>query len=356
MDLIERQIATVKNFHDGLFGPFEFFKRTPQGDRYDFSFSYCGKQMTWNILYDLGNLSFAPDFIIPSEPETLFVPLTQFHTLQNFDAKDPNGLLPIIYELLNFYKEYQKTLVKDYANERVQFQYSVIESDQNTLFLYDRVESEIRFMIPLGVDVAAELGGMEGLEYADKKIPPAALLQYLLLTFRDSDPKGFTEAKLLAPNILDKFMARMPKLPAWTDSTVTVDYLDQIRTSMKMFLNNVKAKKRFIQTCISVFGCPLEYDSFYFSRIAFFFQEIEAVAHFALHDNFPEKQPAIVLQSVMCLKGTPLKPIQAVFDSYPYSPRWPAEELTKRIRAFLLEKKFKEYCADEVAKEEKARS
>ena len=114
-------------------------------------------------MYDLGNLSFAPDFIIPSEPETLFVPLSQFHSLQNFDAKDPNGLLPIIYELLNFYKvsikerrgeekreerrgrgeersrgeevinisqqEYQKTLVKEYANERVQFQYSVIESD-----------------------------------------------------------------------------------------------------------------------------------------------------------------------------------------------------------------------------------
>jgi hypothetical protein len=57
-----------------------------------------------NILYDMGNLSFAPDFIIPSEPETLFVPLTQFHSLQKFDARDPNGLLPIIYELLNFYK------------------------------------------------------------------------------------------------------------------------------------------------------------------------------------------------------------------------------------------------------------
>lgn len=46
MDAIERQIATAKNFQDGLFGPFEFYKRSKEGDRYDFTFCYCGKQMT----------------------------------------------------------------------------------------------------------------------------------------------------------------------------------------------------------------------------------------------------------------------------------------------------------------------
>jgi len=354
MELVERQIESVRNFSDALFGPFDFIKRTPYGDRYDLSFRYCGKQMLWNILYDLGNLSFAPDFIIPTEPETLFVPLSQFKSLQNYEVKDPNGLLPIIYELLKFYKDYQKTLVKDYANERVQFQYSVIESDQNTLFLFDRAEAEVRFMIPLGVDVASELGGIEGIDPTDKK---AAALQYLLLTFKDSgnDPKGYPEVKLFAPPRLDRFMAKMT-LPAWTDSTVTMDYLEQTKNSVTSFLNSVKARKRFLQACILTFGCPLEYDTLYYTRIAFFFQEIEAVAHFGLPDAFPEKQPAIMLQSVMCLKGNPLKPIHVIFDSYPYSPRWPPDELTKRIRAFLLDKKFKEYCADEVAKEEKGRS
>eukprot|EP00026_Physarum_polycephalum_P010806 Phypoly_transcript_10986.p1 GENE.Phypoly_transcript_10986~~Phypoly_transcript_10986.p1 ORF type:complete len:351 (+),score=42.65 Phypoly_transcript_10986:176-1228(+) len=350
MDLVERQIETVRNFPDALFGPLELHKRTPQGARYDFSFRYCGKQMTWNILYDLANLSFAPDFSILSEPETLFVPLAQFKSLQHYDARDPKALLHIIYELLQFFKDYQKTLVKDYANERVQFQYSVIESNQDTLFLFDRGESEVRFMIPLGIDLQAELGE----EGADNK---TALVPYVLLNFKDSvnDPKQNTEVRLFTPPLVDKLLSKMA-LPTWTESTVTMDYLEQTKNSVSAYLNSMKARKRFIQACIVAFGSPLEYDSIYFSRVSFFFQEIEAVAYFSLPDAFPEKQPSIMLLSVMCLKGNPLKPIQAVFETYPYSPRWGPNELTQRIRTFLLAQKFKDYCADEVAKEEKGRS
>jgi hypothetical protein len=45
MEFVERQIESVRNFSDALFGPFDFIKRTPYGDRYDLSFRYCGKQM-----------------------------------------------------------------------------------------------------------------------------------------------------------------------------------------------------------------------------------------------------------------------------------------------------------------------
>ena len=51
--------------------------------------------------------------------------------------------------------------------------------------------------------------------------------------------------------------------------------------------------------------------------------------------DFPAKQPGVILQFIN--KTTAKLMNSRIYDSYPYSPRWSAEELSNRLKQWLLE-------------------
>jgi hypothetical protein len=63
--------------------------------------------------------------------------------------------------------------------------------------------------------------------------------------------------------------------------------------------------------------------------------------------DFPAKQPLIILQAT--IQNNNGKPITTVLDNWPYSPRWPAEEIAKRARLFITNafEPFRKLCLKE---------
>jgi len=275
-----------------------------------------------------------------------------------------DSLLQIVLEIFKLYKSYQKNKVSDLHNDRIQFEYNTISNDEGVEFLLENVDlhQEVRFLVPLGIDLAQELG-YDGLEtdYSvlfnpEKSTKPPSFPRTLaingltlLVTFKADSSTRAPDIKLHVPPLWERTFSKAPtKLPSWVATSCVMEYKVQVYEMLNNFVNSLKIRKQFFLALISVFGSPLEYDSVHFARITFFLKDI-ANAIFTIPDSFPEKLPPILLiaPSTVNTKGSAPKTIELKKEGYPWSPRWPPEEMAKRIQKTLGEIDFKKICADE---------
>jgi len=358
-EYINRQVTTIRECSS--------FSVVGYGDldRFAVFLPYCGKHLKWDFMYDGLHLANPPDFILPENEED-FLQYNNLKTIQMYDYTKQDALLRVVLEIFENYKEYQKNKVRAYQNERIQFECSTIEPDKGVEFLMENNDHlEVRFLVPLDINLNDQLGS-DGLELdipllddSGKPLPrpPIGSSSVTMLVSYKPEvfPAKIPDVRLNVPPLWERTFSRAQiKMPQWIANSCLMEFTVQMRETVMNFVNMLKFRKGFIIALIGLFGHPVEYDSVFYSKISFFYQEpagaITCVL-FTLPENFPEKMPPICLLShTYTTKGNPLKPVSLVKDSYPWSPRWPLEEMARRIQAYLTELDFKKYCIDESGK------
>jgi len=134
------------------------------------------------------------------------------------------------------------------------------------------------------------------------------------------------------------------KIPGWiANETFAGEYAESVQAKLndwcQVQIRRTALQAAYCEALAKLFGCPLERsaDS---SQISFHFSiaslaNFVVVIHFQTGPEFPIQMPNITIQTLMSTRGG--KCFRAVYNSYPYSPRWPPEEIAERHRAFLTD-------------------
>jgi len=321
-DLYQRQVQSLLDYKQILFKI-----NMPSTDPTNFSVKipYCGKFLQWEVIYNSISSSIPPDFIFDEGLET-FVGISEIKSMMNWSPNDSNGLLKIILELIGLYRDYQTKLIKNCSIERVKFEYNTIKENPNAEFLL--LGDELRCLLPLQLDFLKDEKS-ENFKLLFEERPK------LLITFSFSTLSNDTGVRHICFNTFWNVLLSGIKFPSWTEDTLIVTYLRDLEKIVKKSFEDLLSRKRFIFSLIELFSCCLEYDSYLFQKVSFLFDynNFAFIVHISISTDFPQKQPIIILQATAMKNGS--KVIQQVYDNYPYSPRWTAEEMGKRIRSWL---------------------
>jgi len=338
-------------------------------DRFVLLIPYCGKLFKWDILYNYANLSYPPDFIVDGDGiHENPISYERLQSTREYVYNEPASLLKLVTELMVQFEEHQKKLVYNYADERLSFELETIQSDKGVQYLLDRLadQTEIRISIPLGYDLVQELDHpVSILRNATSDKPNSDLPSKgpvtLLVTFRPSSSSDLIingnhqnpfEARLVIPPLWDKSFAKLPKIPPLSHGTCLIDYMPQVKDILDTYISNLKTRRKFILQLINLVGQPLEYDPVLFYRATFLVVNPEGVSDsvfVTLHDLFPERAPSLTILSHNFIKGNPPRPVTITKDNVPFSPRWSAEEMARRMQGYLVEQlaEFNKLCKEE---------
>jgi len=331
------EINTVPSFYKEQFSylqrsslKVQFDTKTP--DRALIKIGYCNKTFQWEVIFCGSQPAILPDFIFHEEEE-FFTKIDCVSSLKKWNANNPGGLLSIITELIGLYKEYQKKLIKNYPSQRMQFEFGTIAEIEGVEYLIDKEQLEFHCLVPIPLN-------FQNVEKSSLKL----FLVFSLTSDKIPDRRLVFESKSIWENLLLSV-----KLPIWTSDMYTVTYLHAVQELVSSYYGDLSQRKKLIEAFQLLFGTPLEYDGYNFQKIAFVFDtaNFTFIVHISIPMDFPSKQPSVTLSSTSQIKNN--KPIQLIYNSYPYSPRWNTDELVKRIRDFILEAltEFKKYCNDE---------
>jgi len=88
---------------------------------------------------------------------------------------------------------------------------------------------------------------------------------------------------------------------------------------------------------IETFATPVEYDDVNYKSVSFIADTPNYVVLVTIEisDLFPEKQPKVIMQSLVHWGRN--KPTLRQSTDYRYSPRWDNNEMAKRIRTYIKE-------------------
>jgi hypothetical protein len=300
------------------------------------SIPYCNKTLRWELLYD-SSTDFPPDFIFDPGNEN-FVQLDQVKSIKTWNLEDVKALSEIVKELLLKFKEFNFNLIRRYPSERFQFELSTIQSIPGIEFLLTAGEtsSEVQCLIPFSFEEA-------DISEALQKEPVK-----LSITFYPDINRIPTARLLVGSGSL--WEGLQMKIPSWTTDTCTMTYIPDVKALLKPHFDSWFLRKKLVKALVDVFGRPLEFDAYSFQKVAFVFddQTLPMLLFFSVPSTFPTKQPVVTLQSTLGLSKLD-RPLQKVYDAYPYSPRWTMDELSRRIKDWLIDAipEFKKWVNEE---------
>lgn len=131
------------------------------------------------------------------------------------------------------------------------------------------------------------------------------------------------------------------RLPPWNLSTSIRSYHQQVQASLDDWvtgtLKAVAARREYIAGFLAVFGCSLiEYDATNFMFIAFLLRYEQQYVYVVIRlaASHPTERPQIWLYATQ-YDTYDQRPVQHVYDNYPYSPRWSGIEMAQRARYVL---------------------
>jgi len=299
-------------------------------DRFQLKIPYGHNNfLTWEVIYNVSQPIMAPDFIL-EEGDEFAIPIEKIHSLKRWKAENPDGLLDIILEMKQVYKDYQKSLVKNLQNTRMQFEFSTLESMKDVEFLLKKKDNTLEVICQMPFPYDPKINSLASGDQ-DKK-----LMMYI---FFWPETSKVPEVTLSWDNpSIWQYLLGGKGLPAWESETVTISYISQVNDMLLQGAEVMEHRRKFLKALEETFGPPLEYDGFGFSRIAFVVEHLNIVFILIVSCvDYPNKQPGIILSSFMSLTKTGLLKKQ-INSAYPYSPRWTPDEFAKRIKVWLLDK------------------
>jgi len=294
----------------------------PTVDRFVLRFLYCKKVMQWEIILNVKQPNYPPDFIV-EEGQEGWISLEQCKSLKLWNPANPNALLDIVLELFEQVKNYWKKLVRECRDDRMQFEYSTISTLTGVDFMYEQKErgTEVSCMIPVSLDMRT-----------DEK-PPFLFLKYYPGTSKLPDTYLHCSSKSIWYHILLEF-----KMPVWDIESCALTFLPALKENIKISYEAWRSRNAMIVALLKIFDTnALECDTFGFRSISFLFERdgFAFVTLFTFPPDFPSKQPMITFLTIIHHKNG--KPYQQENTAYPYSPRWTSDEFAQRLRSWILD-------------------
>jgi len=279
-------------------------------------FSLANNSIQWELLFSDQHCLRPPDVVLHEDCD---MPV-QYNALQSvaqFDQSDgTGGVSAILCEIRQLLQQHEIQRAAQSPNQRLLFELQTI-SDWPGLEVYtERAQGRVNLCFPL---VSATNQPVALLHFAfgvDTQQPPSTQLHW-------KSSQG----------------AQFPPLPPLGREECIMEYVPRVQTSVTQFLAGLQMRTQqrsvLIGAAISKFGTPLERAvdrvSFQFSHHSGF----SCICLFVVGESFPQVMPDIVLYSLHPTRSG--KPFSQTYNSYPYSPRWPADELAERWRNFLNE-------------------
>jgi BRCA1-A complex subunit BRE len=311
-------------------------------DRVTIGINYCKRELQWKIILNHDMPLIAPDFMLNDGFENI-IKYQDIQSLKQWSAVQPESLWNIIKEMIGQFKTNQRNIItKSVTNERLKFEIETLDGIEGVQTFYDRNRGEVRCLIPLAdFNIATLLGAKE---------PSKDGVVTLFVSFDAAEhPFKTPEITLDISNVWAELLTGMAKLPAWSSNTCLLDYIPSIKDVLKEHFENIKTRKQVIKEFTAGFGGVLEYDSVAYRKLSLMvdFNMYPVIVIVQLPSSYPRECPQLIMQSFQHT-GSTGRPLQKVFNDYPYSPRWDAAELVKRLKAFIIENlpAFKKACSE----------
>jgi hypothetical protein len=337
-------------------------------DRFVLVVPVAGRQVRWHIVYDAREPGRAPDVIFADsdDPETNdpcahFADLARLATLgpAGWNAADPRALQRAALEILALLRARHRDTAIALMPERVRGEFAAVVVADGAEVLVERPAADV----PLRIHAALPL------------LPPDTLSPdepgRLLLSFTPARPDTAADARVvLPPRMLQSVGGRAPaKLPVFYPTTSLAEYVARVADSIKAPMEAVAARQRLFQALRKVFGSPLEFDPPLCTTIWFAFEDpadkdkdkdkdkpaVPTLLRITATDGFPTEPPGLMLQSGIYHKQG--RPYQLPRRDFPYSPRWPPEELAQRLATYVKDniREFNTQCSSAAAADDRAR-
>lgn len=311
-------------------------------DRFKMLVPFAGQSLTWEVIFDCNCPDEPPDFIFGPEDEDFFPQMDEIESLCSWDAARPESLLCLIKELLVFYN--QRNICRVSTRQRLQqdlaslLQSTHIQPDNLEIFV---TGSESR---PGPVYIVLKL-------QVDFSGIPAYLVQgnpgddqaVLTFTYQSPESTRVTSEMHLSPKVENALGgASCLRIPTYSSNTLLGDYvssvLQMLQSKVKQVVSGFEKRKEYVAAFLSHFGqSVLEVDLQTFKSMSFLFEWNDFFFTFSvmLPVYFPTDIPSFIFQSVYHeAKG---RPYYEINNTFPYSPRWGANEMAARAKAFILD-------------------
>ncbi|TPX61321.1 hypothetical protein PhCBS80983_g01176 [Powellomyces hirtus] len=304
--------------------------------RLDVGVTFLGEvRFVCNVVFDTADLSFPPDLIIPDLPS---VSLSSLPALANWDPANPNALYTTLLEIRKVYQERQRAKIKALGVERLQFDLSSLEHDENLECVVESNTSSardakvsFRFSMPLRIDMPVtnpeEKAQQEQLVSISSSpsppLPSPTPAPHVTITIKfhvsASDVKRIEKRLDLPPDYKDVYIPPLPDYPLHHTMLDYVMELDQYLQDVGRRLGlQEESRKEFLEYMVAAFrGQVMEYDDEEYEYAAFYFEVpapvkrsfenltsaarqpkmLGALVNLHLSQDYPEIPPEIFLQS-----------------------------------------------------------
>jgi len=296
-------------------------------DRFVLVHTFCGKQIRWHLILDQHSPHVAPDFIFDEDFVT--TPVT---SLEKWDPSLIDSLLIIILELRQLYKERQKQFVKNFSDERIRFEYGTVEQWKDADFLAVQTK-EVVFSLPLDDISISDLP-------VQNEAKPILCVKYF------TEAGKLPESSITYPQNWLSLDLKI-ELPKWTREMCLVEYTGLVKDTLKKQVLALQQRRQFITELINVMGPATEVDTKTYANVSIVCEVsgYPMVVIVRLGNKFPQDPPTVLFQSFIQMARN--RPHVREWPDCPWSPRWTAQEMAKRIKTFISEGLpiFKKQCS-----------
>jgi hypothetical protein len=318
---------------------------------YTLKIPYAGKRLSWELIFDPEDMTFAPDFNFNDDSfymsNDLELVSENLPSLANWNVNDPNALTTVLKELLCLFKKQQLVKLQHdniYAQLYSEYQVLTIQISPSDVEIF--LESgAAHFLINIKVDISSLPEYLQPMKdnQNDDLLNPGDDTCILKVSYVKLDGSKVNTSLQLSPR-LDQVLGNMKTLhiPSYSKTTSLADYVNLVNKLLQDLVVRVeqhhKLKKEYIMTLAVMYSKNLiEFDSETFNR-GEFLCEIDGyhcLVHIEIGELFPEEKPIVTLQSLYCIASK--KICTERINDYSYSPRWSPELMLRKLRTCLAE-------------------
>lgn len=349
----------------------------------------CGwDRLEWHVLFSSHRPLDPPDVIFHSSPHA---PTFQ-HMLMREDAAschdntsvcgllkdwqphDPHRLLRLLIKLRSLFLSPHRQLVHALTDERIRFEMGTMAGQEFEVFAPvpagKTLPEEVHLTVAIpGVSLRPMLQfsfWADEIRRGGGEMPIKLMIKFGIAAGQQQQQQHGSHSttspapappqlKLSCPPpLLSLLEFPDTTLPSWGDGMCTVAYVPELAAFLHAKLEEavtaMQARAAFISALPAVFGQLVETDTQLFSHTTVFVtaHNCMLLVRMAVPPSFPNKQPALTLQSVHHFDSFNLPVSSQPITGFPWSPRWTPREMAQRLSAYLAEEcvGFKRFCVE----------
>lgn len=329
-------------------------------DRFVIAFPYGAQCCKWEVIFDSSLPEEPPDFIFLNSDQNFLPEFEELRSLHKWDHNNPDCLFDSIKELVVLYKQHHMKLI---ASTRVEFELFSLTPSENDrapstsgdgvaaprdrgreccqsfpdseVFVCKKNEN-ILGPIQIGVKLPINCTGLSEVYPTESAVDKVLAI----VVYENADGGNITTQ--ICPSIrverVLRSMGGIPHVPFPLEGCLhdyVVSVTNQINDMVDRFVNSFKKRKQFALSLASTFSSfLLEFDAVSFGRVHMLVSTEESstlLLTIEIPQNFPTFQPTLHFASVA--KESSARTVR----DFPYSPRWMPEEMTERLKTYLVE-------------------